>query len=117
MNLFKRLFGKHHFQMQKHNVTCDCNQYDAHEQLLTEKVIEMLRTKPECFSARWFTGKTLDNSVRSQNREILIMIDSGQICQPIQPRMTKKQKEVVKKLLEPIVKKDSDYLIERLICN
>lgn len=106
MNLLKWLFW-----------SGSCNQYDAHEQLLTEKVIEMLKTKPECFSARWFTGKSLDKSVRSQNKKILIMIDSGQIFQPVEPRMTKEQKDVVKQLLEPIVKKDSDYLIEQLICN
>jgi len=113
----KRLFGKHQPPLQQCSVSGSCNQYDAHEQLFIEKVIEMLKTKPECFSARWFTGKSLDKSVRSQNKEILIMIDSGQICQPIEPRMTKEQKELVKQLLEPIVKKDSDYLIERLICN
>lgn len=117
MNLLKRLFVKRQPPLQQCNVSGSCNQFDAHEQLLTEKVIEMLKTKPECFSARWFTGKSLDRSVRSQNKEILIMIDSGQICQPVEPRMTKEQKEVVKQLLEPIVKKDSDYLIEQLICN
>lgn len=117
MNLLKWLFGSRKPALNKPVVSGNCNQYDAHEQLLTEKVIEMLKTKPECFSARWFTGKSLDKSVRSQNKKILIMIDSGQICQPVEPRMTKEQKEVVKQLLEPIVKKDSDYLIEQFICN
>lgn len=117
MNLFKRLFGKRLPPLQQCSVSGSCNQYDAHEQLLTEKVIEMLKTKPECFSARWFTGKSLDKSVRSQSKEILIMINSGQICEPVEPRMTKEQKELVKQLLAPIVKKDSDYLIERLACN
>lgn len=117
MNLLKWLFGSRKTTLNKPVVSCSCNQYDSHEQLLIEKVIEMLKTKPECFSARWFTGKSLDKSVKSQNGEILIIIDSGQICQPVEPRMTKEQKELVKQLLEPIVKKDSDYLIERLICN
>lgn len=117
MNLLKWLFGSRKPALNKPVVSGSCNQYDAYEQLLTEKVIEMLKTKPERFSARWFTGKSLDKSVRSQNKEILIIIDSGQICLPVEPRMTKEQKEVVKQLLEPIVKKDSDYLIERLICN
>lgn len=117
MNLLKRLFGKRQPPLQQCSVSGSCNQYDSHEQLLTEKVIEMLKTKPEYFSARWFNGKSLDNSVTSQNGEILIMIDSGQICQPVKPRMSKKQKELVKQLLEPIVKKDSDYLIEQLVYN
>ena len=117
MNLFKRLFGKCQPTLQQCSVSGSCNHYDAHEQLLIEKVIEMLKTKPEYFSARWFTGKSLDKSVRSRNEEILIMIDSGQICHPVKPRMTKEQKELIKQLLKPIVKKDSDYLIEQLVCN
>lgn len=117
MNLLKRLFGKRQPPLQQCSVSGSCNQYDAYEQLITEKVIELLKTKPERFSARWFNGKTLDKSVRIQSTGILIMIDSGQIFQPVKPRMTKEQKELVKQLLEPIVKKDSDYLIERLVCN
>ena len=117
MNLLKRLFEKRQPPLQQCSVSGSCNQYDAYEQLITEKVIELLKTKPERFSARWFNGKTLDKSVRIQSTGILIMIDSGQIFQPVKPRMTKEQKELVKQLLEPIVKKDSDYLIERLVCN
>ena len=116
-NLLKRLFGKRQPPLQQCSVSGSCNQYDAYEQLITEKVIELLKTKPERFSARWFNGKTLDKSVRIQSTGILIMIDSGQIFQPVKPRMTKEQKELVKQLLEPIVKKDSDYLIKRLVCN
>lgn len=117
MNLFKRIFGKHQHPLQQCNVSGNCNHYDAHEQLFTEKVIEMLKNKPDCFSARWFTGKSLDRSVRSQNKEILILINSGQIFMPVKPKMTKEQKELVKQLLEPIIKKDSDYLIEQMVCN
>ena len=115
--MFKRLFRKLQPPLQQCSVSGSCNSYDTHQQLLIEKIIEMLKTKPECFSARWFTGKSLDSSVRSQNKEILIMIDTGQICHPVEPRMSKEQKELIKQLLEPIVKKDSDYLIERLVCN
>ena len=99
------------------DISDTCNPYDAHEQLLVERIIEMLKTKPECFSARWVTGKSLDKSVRSNNKKILIMIYDGQIIQPVEPKMTKLQKETIKQLIEPIVKKDSDYLIETLICN
>lgn len=115
--MFKRLFGKRQPPLQQCSVSGSCNSYDAHQQLLIEKIIEMLKTKPEYFSARWFTGKSLDMSIRSQNKEILIMIDTGQILQPVEPRMSVEQKELIKQLLEPIVKKDSDYLIKRLICN
>lgn len=115
MNLLQRLFGSRKPALNKPVVSGCCNPYDAHEQLLIERIIEMLKTKPECFSARWFTGKSLDKSVRSSNKEILIMIYDGQITQPVRPKMTKQQKEIIKQLIEPIVKKDSDYLIETLI--
>jgi hypothetical protein len=115
MKLLKWLFGSRKPTLNKSVVSGSC--YDAHEQLLVERIIEMLKTKPECFSARWFNGKSLDKSVRSSNKQILIMIYDGQITQPVVPKMTKQQKETIKQLIEPIVKKDSDYLIETLIYN
>lgn len=117
MKLLKWLFGSGNPALNKPVVSGSCNQYDAHEQLLVEKVIEVLKTKPECFSARWFTGSSLDASVRSNDKQILIMIYDGQITQPVNPRMSKEQKEMVKQLIKPIVKKDSDYLIEKLVRN
>jgi len=90
---------------------------NAHDQLLIEKVIELLKCKPEFFSARWFTGKSLDGSIQSQDKNILIMIETGEIAKPTHPNMTKQQKETVKQLVAPIVEKDSKYLIEKLICN
>ena len=111
------LFGSRKPALNKPVVSGNCNQCYAHQQLLVEKVIEILKTKPECFSARWFTGQSLDASVRSNDKQILIMIYDGQITQPVNPRMSKEQKEMVKQLIEPIVKKDSDYLIEKLVCN
>jgi len=98
-------------------VSSCCDQYDTHQQLLVEKVIEILKTKPECFSARWFNGSSLDESVRSDDKQILIMINNGAILQPVKPRMSKEEKQIVKRLIEPIIKKDSDYLIEKLLCN
>jgi hypothetical protein len=117
MNLIKKLFGGSKSELNKPIVSNICNQYDSHQQLLVEEVIEMLKTNPECFSARWFTGLSLDRSVKCKDKQILIMIDDGQIIRPIQPRMSKKQKEIVRQLIEPIVKKDSDYIIENLVSN
>ena len=117
MNILRMLFGSRRPALNKPVVSGSCNQYDTHQQLLVEKVIEMLKTKPECFSARWFNGQSLDASVRSNDKQILIMIYNGQITHPVNPRMSKEQKEMVKQLIEPIVKKDSDYLIEKLVCN
>lgn len=99
------------------NVSGSLSEYDAHEQLLVEKVIELLKTCPNSFSARWFTKQSLNRSVRSNDGKILIMIYDGQITQPIEPKMSKEQMELVKQLIQPIVKKDSDFLVESLVCN
>lgn len=117
MNILKMLFGGKKQLFNKLIVSKGLNQHNAHEQLLIEKVIYILKTKPECFSARWFDGKSLDTSIRSNDGQILIMIYSGQIIQPVRPIMSKEQRDVVKQLIEPIIKNDSDYLIEKLLCN
>lgn len=91
------------------------DQYKEHEQLLVNKIIKKLQDSPDDFSAKWFNGKSyLDQSVRSSDRNIQIMISNGQIFNPIEPKMTKEQKQKVKKLIEPIVKRDSLYIIKNL---
>lgn len=100
-----------------HDVSHSCSPLNTHDQLLIEKVIELLKCKRDFFSAKWFTGKSLDSSIQSQDKNILIMIETGQIAQPTRPKMTKHQKEVIKQLVAPIVEKDSKYLIEKLIRN
>ena len=89
--------------------------YQKHEQLVIEKVIELLKTNHDSFSARWFDNTSLQTSVQSSDRQILIMIKTGQIIAPIQPEMTRKQRRIIMKLLDPIVKKDSEYLMQRLL--
>lgn len=86
-----------------------------HEQLLINRVIELLQNDPDFFSARWFNGNSIDSSVQSRDRNILIMIKTGDILQPTRPIMTKEQNDIIKKLLVPIVERDSIYLIENLI--
>lgn len=118
MNWIKKLFNKKEGkQCAIHNVSHSYSTLNEHNQLLIDKVIELLKYKPDFFSAKWFTGKRLDSSIRSQDKNILIMIETGQITLPTEPKMTKEQKEVVKQLVAPIVEKDSKYLIEKLICN
>lgn len=94
-----------------------CSPLDKHDRRFTEKVIESLKSNPECFSARWLNGKSLDSSVRHNNSVILIMIDTGEIIQPINPKMTNKQKEEIKSLIQPIVEKDSNYILEHIFYN
>lgn len=118
LNYLKRLIGIRQSQLHKATVSGSLSVYDAHEQLLIEKVIELLKTCPDNFSARWSGDKSsLDRSVQSKCKSILIMIDDGEIIKPVYPKMTGEQKELVKQLIQPIVKKDSDYLIEKLVCN
>lgn len=87
----------------------------SHEQKLIEKIIHLLETNPEKFSARWFNGKSLDESVRSLDGEILIVTKTGEIVSPVKLSTNSAQKEKIKNLLKPIVQKDSDYIIERLL--
>ena len=116
MNWIKNLFGKKEGeQCVTSDVDHDHSPLYKHEQLLIKKVIKLLKCKPDFFSARWFTGRSLEYSVRSQYKSILIMIKTGEIIQPIQPEMTEQQKKAVKQLVAPIVVKDSEYLIENLI--
>jgi hypothetical protein len=87
---------------------------DEHEQILINKVIDMLQTQPEKFSARW-SGyhQTLDKSVQCGN--VLIMIETGQIALPVEVKMTKEQKKIIVELIKPIAKRDSDYVIDLLM--
>lgn len=120
--MYKRLLELLKLNKQRQPILQQCSVsgscYDAHEQLLIEKVIELIKSNPDNFSARWFGDKSsLDKSVESKCHKILVMIDTGQIIKPVEPKMSKQQMEELKQLLQPIVKKDSDYLIEKLVCN
>lgn len=63
----------------------------------------------------WSNGKSLDSSIRSKDNKILIMIDYGLILNPVEPNMSYKQKKTIKKLIRPIVEKDSKYLLDNLL--
>jgi len=104
MNLLQRFFKKELSSLEKHELE------------LINKVIELLKEKPCLFSSRWFTGKSLDRSVKSiDGTNILILSCTGEIIKPIEPKMSKKQKLQVKKLLVPIIERDSKYVINKLI--
>ena len=107
-------FIKNLFKGREQQCNNDFSALELHEQLLINKVIELLKNKPENFSARWFTGANLDLSVRSNDRKILIMIQTGEITQPINVNMTNQQKEQIKHLIAPIVEEDSKYIIDNL---
>ena len=113
MNWIKNLIQKKKIDLP--NVNNGCYPLQEHEQLLIETVVELLKSKPNAFSAKWFTGKRIDQSIRSQDGNILIMIQTGEIIDPIRPTMSKEQKEIITKLIIPIVEKDSKYVIEKII--
>jgi len=120
MNIFKQLFRKKEhvnttLETDK-EVLNDCRSpLEEHEQLMIEKVTELLKTKPDDFSVIWFNTTSLEESVKNNKKNILIMIDTGQIIQPMKPIMSDEQKELIKQLICPIVERGSIYLIEQLI--
>ena len=111
---WKKLFGLEEEPSSQKEEKPNLNPLYEHEQLLINKIIELLKSKPEDFSARWLSGESLKKSVRNPNGKILIMIETGEIISPTEPDMTKEQKEQIKKLIQPIVERDSKYLIEKL---
>lgn len=102
----------------KNKKKSECNKVitvDEHERAFISKIIELLKTEPEKFTARWSGGgDSLDSSVQSSDKQILIMFD-GQILQPIRPTMATQQKLMIQELITPIIKKDSEYLVNKLL--
>ena len=88
----------------------------AHDRVFIEKIIELLKNKPDYFSAMGFNGKSLDSSIQSKDKNIVIMIESGHILRPLEIKMLQNEKEIIKQLILPIVERDSKYLIEKFIC-
>ena len=73
------------------------------EQRLVERILELLETQPESFTARWFSANTIENSVLSKNGKIQIMRSTGFIIKPYQVWMSDEQLEKTKKLVLKIV--------------
>jgi hypothetical protein len=112
MKFIKKLFGIGKTQIEEKPKDVDV--YDEYEELFVEKVINMLKTQPENFSAKWSSDFTLDKSVRYKKNKLFILISTGEIFQPIEPRMSKEQKVEVKKLISYIVKRDRMSLIDSI---
>ena len=118
MSLWKRIFRpKASVKQHKCFTAFPIDPIDSHEQAFIAVVINLLENDSEGFSAKWSSGMSLDRSVQRKEGAVLIMIGDGQIVAPISPKMTVAQKDTVKSLLKPIVKRDSDFLINLLISN
>lgn len=116
MNWIKRIFVK---KVKKKQCAIDRLSFSGaskEEERLIKKVIELLKDKPEIFSAKWFNGMSIDKSVRSKDTQILIGL-CGSIIAPIKPEMTDKQKELLAQLIAPIVERDKKELIDKAISN
>ena len=86
-----------------------------HEQLLIQRVIDLLRENPEDFSSTWFDSDSVGSSVESKDRKILVMIESGHIIRPTKPNLTDDQISTIKELIKPIVERDSKRVIDKVV--
>ena len=83
-----------------------------HEQQFVDRVIDILQQRPQDFSAKWFNGKTLDDSVEYKDKELLVSV-SGHILKPIKPTMSANKLTIVKQLVSLIVQRDSQDILQR----
>ena len=85
---------------------------DSHEREFVEAVIKELKEHPEVWTSIRYGN--MQASVRN-DRDVVIMIEYGNIILPFTPKMTKEQTEKCKKIIEPIVKRDSEILIKKYL--
>lgn len=109
MSWIKELFNK------TKEIIPEPSPLDEHNRLLINRIIELLESAPQKFSAKWFSGRRLDSSIQSKDRAISIMIRTGQIISPTEPEMTTKQLNTIKQLVKPIVERDSKTLLDKLL--
>lgn len=113
MNLIQRMFGKKVEEKQCDIDSVSCSGASKEEERLIDKVTELLKDKPETFSAKWFgDGCSMDKSV-SNGRFGFYVHFCGQIYAPIEPKMSSKQKSILAKLIVPIVERDKKELIDK----
>ena len=86
----------------------------THEFRLVYTIIDLLETKPEDFSAKWFTGNTLDDSVQHIDKQILIA-KNGQILKPINPLIMPDTQDYIRYLVKKIFERDSKIICDELI--
>ena len=109
-NLFKNLFSK-----REEEAIVEIEPQNENDKLIVEKVIKKLQSPGDNFTSRWYDRKKVEKSVRSIDKNTLIIIETGQIVMPFEPKMTPEQKEIVKNLIKPIVEKNIKYIIDTYI--
>lgn len=77
---------------------------------IVETIIHSLKVYPEKFSSLWFNGMTQDRSIRSDNKKVSIMIDTGEIIAPNYLKVSASQTREIKRLILPIVKRDQEIV-------
>lgn len=88
-----------------------CSVASKEEERLIDKVTELLKDKPETFSAKWFCGEMCE-SVSNGKFGFYVHFD-GQIYAPIKPKMSRKQKRILAELIVPIAERDKKELIDK----
>ena len=85
---------------------------NTNDSLLVDKVLDMLRNNALQFSARWFSGDTLDKSAKYKN--VMIFLKTGEIIQPFRPEMSDDQKQEIVELLKPVIERDIQCIMDNM---
>lgn len=109
-NIFKNLFSK-----REKEAIAEIQPQKELDRIFVEKVIKKLESPGNTFSARWFDRKQIEPSVRTLDKNVIIMIETAQIVAPFKPEMTNEQRETIKELIKPIVEKDIKYIVDTFI--
>lgn len=82
-------------------------------ELLVERIIELLKEKPEEFSSIWFYKEKIEYSIANKNLSILILIKTGEIFKPVGLSLTKQQMNMIKELIKPIIERDEKNILKK----
>ena len=80
---------------------------------LVEKVLTMVREKPERFSATWWGSKSVSRIMSNSSNTVSIWED-GEIMRPFKPEMLNSEKKELEKMIRPLYERDMDNLLEKL---
>ena len=96
------------------------NRLSDSDQILYDKIIELLKSKPHLFTARWSSdallNNILDHSIRVKGGYILIM-NSGSILRPFELELNDAQIAEIKSLVKPIFERDKMEMINSIFEN
>lgn len=83
-------------------------------QQMINKIIKELTENPQNFTALWFNKKRLDTTITNKNKTIIIAIETGYIIAPHPCIPTPEVTKQIKKLLAPIILKETKHILENI---